>query len=545
MIKIIDIDDVAIDQGVISCPEPGTLPRPAGYAWQWEHDAGTPGTSCGNSSLVTSPTVLGTSRRFDFSSNGYGGERFHIYLGLSNLDSTSVNFRYETMVYIEDPTHISILEFDLNQVIPNGKTVIYGMQLNFGIGKVQYTTNVAGSAHWNDSNVSCTPLSAHAWHSLVFQYHRDAAGIVTYDSIVIDGVLSSFVGCSGDSAFSLGWTPVGTLLVNFQMDGDGSLFSAVAYLDGLEITGWLTGELQEFQEIDVSQLFPGRELRASIVQRANDNILEATNTPEVFPAVTKTNGQTVALPVGADGYPYVREEIHYVWWWKSTGPESNDAFGRPKIRLPLFRANVDQATGLVTIVVWRLRANAIPELTNDGSIVVVPIGMRQRQIPEISATEENPPTDLRHADEVRGSIVITTNTGALSGQALFTVPLGRGGLYRVTFTAKITRVASGGSPSSTLGGFTLHYTDNSDNQASVTPTSSSSSGNSLSTQINGSMIVNMKENTDVTFDFDYASAGTILMMYTVVVAWDEVVPTGGPLIGGVRYNWLGNYTTNF
>lgn len=300
------------------------------------------------------------------------------------------------------------------------------------------------------------------------------------------------------------------------------------------------GVFDNFAEIDVSDLFPGKTLRNSVVAQINSNILEGTFSPEIFAPVTKTNGQTVALPTSAvDGYVYKREELQYLWWWANTGPESSG------IRLPLCRADVDQTTGLVTIVVWRLPGGHPPVLSNDGSIVVVVVGSRERQHPAISATSEAPPDDMKPADEIKGSIVLSTQSAGISGHALFTVPVGRAGLYRITFRAKVTVAAT---TSSTLGGangFQVSYTDDTDGNAATTPATPGNTGNTLGTPLSGAVIINIRDNTAVTFDFGYATGGATAMKYELTVAWDEVIPTGGPTIAGVTYKWLGNYTTNF
>jgi len=47
-------------------------------------------------------------------------------------------------------------------------------------------------------------------------------------------------------------------------------------------------------------------------------------------------------------------------------------------------------------------------------------------------------------------------------------------------------------------------------------------GNALSTQISGVIVANPAENTDVTFQLDYASAGTTPMQYSLEVNWKEL-----------------------
>jgi len=132
---------------------------------------------------------------------------------------------------------------DMNQVIANGDTVIYGFQCDGYSGTWDYTVNLGTPAnpegHWKHSNVTCPDPKTWApntWHNIQVSYSRDNAGNVTYDSVVLDGQQSSFVGAAGNSEFSLGWGP--TLLTNFQIDGHGANGSVTAYVDNLTVSRW-------------------------------------------------------------------------------------------------------------------------------------------------------------------------------------------------------------------------------------------------------------------------------------------------------------------
>jgi hypothetical protein len=61
-------------------------------------------------------------------------------------------------------------------------------------------------------------------------------GIVTYETVALDGQQSDLVGATGNSASPLGWGQ--TLLTNFQLDGHGSDGSITAYVDNLTISRW-------------------------------------------------------------------------------------------------------------------------------------------------------------------------------------------------------------------------------------------------------------------------------------------------------------------
>lgn len=199
--------------------------------WCWEHDLATQGASAGNSWLY------GPFRRFDVVWKAFGGQRFHVNLGASKQNSLYTTFTVDTWIYFNKLAHVNNIEIDLNQVIPNGDTVIFGLQCNFPRGVWQYTTNVSGKSRWNDSNVACSKKwwTEGLWHHVIFKYHRDSAGNVAYDWVNFDTKLANFVGAFGRSNFSLGWE-VGQQVVNFQVGGDGTFAGTSVFLNALTVT---------------------------------------------------------------------------------------------------------------------------------------------------------------------------------------------------------------------------------------------------------------------------------------------------------------------
>jgi hypothetical protein len=208
--------------------------------WKWNHDPATSGNTEGTSSIVTSPSLNGNSREYSLSFENAGGEIYHISFG---HDTAATHFTYSTNIWLADPSAIANIEMDMNQVIANGDTVIYGFQCDGYSGTWDYTLNVGTPQHpidrWEHSNVACPDpktWTPNTWHNVQVSYYRDDLGNVTYESVVFDGQQSDFVGAHGNSAFSLGWGP--TLLTNFQIDGRGGDGSVIAYVDDLTITRW-------------------------------------------------------------------------------------------------------------------------------------------------------------------------------------------------------------------------------------------------------------------------------------------------------------------
>lgn len=207
--------------------------------WQWEHDGGTPCCSTGDSqypAAIASPD--GKARSIDEFYSQYAGERFHLFFG---LDTKATHFIYDTYVLITDPLQILNLELDVNQVMEDGRTVIYGVQCSGYSGTWEYTTMTAGGwAHWHRSNLPCSPRgwTANTWHHVQIASHRDSDGNVTYDWVSLDGIPGYFDHASGSSAQDLHWG-VGMMVLNFQFEGypygDGVIH---AYIDNMKIYRW-------------------------------------------------------------------------------------------------------------------------------------------------------------------------------------------------------------------------------------------------------------------------------------------------------------------
>lgn len=206
--------------------------------WHAVHDSGTRGDASGHMSLAGSPSMGGTSRRFvtDFSRNG--GERYSLTFA---DDDTATNFMYDGWVYFTSSArNIGNLEMDLNQVMPNGHTVIFGFQCSAYSGTWEYTKNAGSASHykpaWVSSHAGCNPRtwSVNAWHHVQINYSRNDSGVVTYHSVWLDGKESAING-TVFSEFDLGWPKI--LNTNFQVDGEGSGSNTI-YLDNLTIYRW-------------------------------------------------------------------------------------------------------------------------------------------------------------------------------------------------------------------------------------------------------------------------------------------------------------------
>lgn len=190
--------------------------------------------------VVGTPSESGDAREFQTTYTGGGGERYYLSFG---SDTAATNFFYDAWIYIPDSSssNIANLELDMNQVMANGQTVIYGFQCDGYNGTWDYTEN-AGTAdspvdHWLHSTAACNPRkwAPDVWHHVQISYSRDSSGDITYNAVWLDNV-EQVIHQTVPSAFALGWAP--TMVTNFQVDGLGTSGSTTVYLDDLTVYRW-------------------------------------------------------------------------------------------------------------------------------------------------------------------------------------------------------------------------------------------------------------------------------------------------------------------
>ena len=208
--------------------------------WHSAHDTGGPGSSTGAMSLVSSPSLYGNTRRFVTSFTDNGDERYSVVFA---DDVNAKNFFYDTWINLTDSSNqIANIEFDTNQVMPNGQTVLIGFQCDGWTGNWAYTVN-QGSAtkvkpHWvSKSGTSCNPRnwSQNEWHHVQASFSRDDAGYITYHSVWLDGSETN-LSVKAFGAAELGWDPV--INTQFQIDGLGSSGTVTVYVDNLTVSVW-------------------------------------------------------------------------------------------------------------------------------------------------------------------------------------------------------------------------------------------------------------------------------------------------------------------
>jgi hypothetical protein len=228
--------------GALSAPSTATKVSAlqALSTWKGKHDAGTPGSSSGTMTMTGSPSKSGNARKFFTSFNDYGGHRYSASIA---DDVNAKNFLYDGWVFLQNTAGtVANIEMDLNQVMSNGLTVIFGFQCSKWTGTWDYTANGGTASNpvdkWVHSAAKCSPTNwaQNTWHHVQIRYSRDDSGYVTYQSVALDGAVQT-INAKVFSAFKLGWAPI--ILTNFQIDGalSGSGSSTV-YLDNLAIYRW-------------------------------------------------------------------------------------------------------------------------------------------------------------------------------------------------------------------------------------------------------------------------------------------------------------------
>jgi len=186
---------------------------------------------------VTSPSLSGAAMKFVTNYTDNGGMLYYNDFTGSNPDSASQNWFLDTWVYVASPNGgLANVELDLNQVLPNGDTVIYGFQCDGWNNTWDYTWTDTGT-HWTQSSQPCNPRNwtTNTWHHVQIYFSRDASENVTYHSVWFDDQEQD-IGTTVHSGLALGWA--NSNILNFQIDGLGSSGSVTAYLDNVAVYHW-------------------------------------------------------------------------------------------------------------------------------------------------------------------------------------------------------------------------------------------------------------------------------------------------------------------
>lgn len=207
--------------------------------WQTKHDTGASGSSSGSTSIVSSPSLYGGTRKFVSSFSSNGDQRFSVAF---SDNTVATNYFYDAWIYLtSSATKIGNIEMDLNQVMPNGQTAMMGFQCDGYSGNWAYNVNLGTASsfkpHWQSkSGTTCNPRNwtRNEWHHVQASLGRDDSGHVTYHSIWLDGTETK-MNVQAFVADDNHWGQV--IQTQFQLDGLGS-GTVTAYMDDLTISMW-------------------------------------------------------------------------------------------------------------------------------------------------------------------------------------------------------------------------------------------------------------------------------------------------------------------
>lgn len=107
---------------------------------------------------------------------------------------------------------------------------------------------------------------------------------------------------------------------------------------------------------------------------------------------------------------------------------------------------------------------------------------------------------------------ITGHSAAIAATTLYAVPSGQGGIYRISWAAKVTTVSDTSSILGGTNGFQIKYTDADDSVVVTTPSGPTSASNLTNTQLSGEVIVNAKAGTNLQYLFDYTDVAAYMPM---------------------------------
>lgn len=202
--------------------------------WIQVHDSGTPGSSKGSSTYPES-IAEDTAREFFMDYDAHGGERWSVNFG---EDPASTHIVVDTYVYLLDPGQVQNLEIDVNQVMSDGRTVIYGTQCS-GVSNTWEYAWFSKRDNWGSTKIGCNPRNwePKVWHHIQIAMHRDENGVVTHDWVSLDGVVSTFNAQPRNAAKSIGWAP-GDLVLNYQMEGENGSGSITSYARSITVYRW-------------------------------------------------------------------------------------------------------------------------------------------------------------------------------------------------------------------------------------------------------------------------------------------------------------------
>jgi len=143
------------------------------------------------------------------------------------------------------------------------------------------------------------------------------------------------------------------------------------------------------------------------------------------------------------------------------------------------------------------------EVAGTGTFAGLVLNGKATTYNSVATVSNGIPSELATVD-------LTAQTAAIGTTTLYAVPATGAGMYRISYTAKVTTAAS---TSSTLGVLTVGYTD----ADATTPTivGATNTGNTTTSLVQDTVIVYAKASTNITYAMGYITSGATPMAYNL------------------------------
>jgi hypothetical protein len=198
----------------------------AGQSWNSTHDTeSAEGTeSTGTTEYIDA--VQGRNFHVEYTGK-YSGHRFSLWCA---DDADSTNWCYDLEIRLTDPSEVHNMELDVNQVLDDGRTVIFDCQCIPSGWEVDC---------WRPTRAKGSPQQwGNGWHHVRIFWSRSADGNVTnWHGVELDGVWRNFNYPPGNRALDLSWDEK-RIVINFQLGSAKNSGVMDAYARNIQIWRW-------------------------------------------------------------------------------------------------------------------------------------------------------------------------------------------------------------------------------------------------------------------------------------------------------------------
>jgi hypothetical protein len=149
------------------------------------------------------------------------------------LSNNAHNFIYDVYFYAKNLPYSQALEFDINQFIgsKSGKGYIWGHECRIASGH-EWDTYDNVNKKWVATGIPCNPKN-NAWNHLVIQVQRTSGNRLLFKSITLNGVKHTL-----NIYRYPGKTSWNGITINYQQDGNSSMYDYAVWLDKVNFTMW-------------------------------------------------------------------------------------------------------------------------------------------------------------------------------------------------------------------------------------------------------------------------------------------------------------------